>query len=136
MVVDASSGTALWCVVELYPDEVEPRSIQNVGEVDVWQDALWRSGDVVALRFVCWVPCVLESVDHLRVSRCESADRSIGKTALDVEVEAIDYCVAPRTWSSPAGVDRSPSSPQEVCEVSPRRVGADIVVCWIRATER
>lgn len=132
LVVDARSGTALRCVVELYPDEIEPRAVQDVCEVHVGQNALWRSREVVALRLVQWEKSVSQAVDHLRVARCESTDRS--DVTFNVEIKAVHYRIAPRTWTGPAGVDRSPGTPEKVGKVSSRCIAPDVVVCRVCAT--
>jgi hypothetical protein len=92
-------------VVELNPNEIEPRLGQDSREVHIRNHALRRTRNVITLRRILREQHVLELIDHRRVAArlvCDlvsfTVDRRRRDDALDVEVETIHHRVTPRSW--------------------------------------
>lgn len=131
--VKVRASRAFWRVVELDENEVEPRSLQRVSQVCVWDNALRCARNVVSLAEIL-SEVGAQCVDHCTISFvfpplwCQNT--------LDVKVEPINNSVT--KWSGNIGrwIFGAESLPEEISELHSALVVLDVLVVRDGTTKR
>ena len=95
--------------------------------MSIWHNALRRSGQVKGLGYAR-VEQAAEMIRHGSIAKVNGS-WDVSRQRFDIEVEAIDDCIAERTWIASRGpriCDRTECTPEKVCERGSRGVGRNV----------